>query len=322
MRDEHGDVLVFLPGAREIRRVQAGLLRRGRRGVCRCSAICAAERRMWRSAAVAGARKVVLATDIAETSLTIPGLRVVVDSGLARRARFDPVTGMSRLATSASRALRPISAGTRRTSSRPAWVPRLERRRAASLGGVTPPEIRRRGSCAAGAELASWGARDAASCALDEPPPAMLASARDLLHALGALRGAGTITAHGRELARVAVHPRLAHMLLRARELGELPLAANLAALLSMRDLLRGGAGARDADVRARLEVLHGEGAAGGDRGALQRSRQARDLLRRLQPPARGGSRAADARQREQRDERQRRSHARLRLSGSDRPPA
>ncbi|HEY8509268.1 MAG TPA: ATP-dependent helicase C-terminal domain-containing protein, partial [Steroidobacteraceae bacterium] len=119
---------------------------------------------------------------------------------------------------------------------------------------------------------------------LDPPPAAMLASARDLLKRLGALDAEGRATAHGREMARLGVHPRLAHMLLRARELGRVPLAANLAALLSERDLLRSASGARDADVRTRLELLRGETAAENvDRGALQRARRtARDLMRQL----------------------------------------
>src|SRR5204863_204408 len=132
-------------------------------------------------------------------------------------------------------------------------------------------------------ELASWGARDAAALRwLDPPPAAQLGSARDLLERLGALDSAAGITAHGRELTRVAAHPRLAHMLLRARVLGALPLAAQLAALLSERDLLRAGAGTRDADIRARLEVMCGEDrAAALDRPALQRARRAaRDLER------------------------------------------
>ena len=303
LREEHGDVLVFLPGAREIRRVQAGLAATEGVRVLPLFGDLTAEQQDAALAPVAGARKVVLATNIAETSLTIPGVRVVVDSGLARRARFDPVTGMSRLATErisrASADQRQGRAGRLEAGvCYRAWSEGAQ----PSLAAFTAPEILDADLAPLALELASWGTRDARElCWLDEPPPAMLASARDLLIRLGALEAAGSITAHGRELARVAVHPRLAHMLLRARELGELPLAANLAALLSERDLLRGGAGARDADVRARLEVMHGEGSpAGVDRGALQRSRQlARDLVRRLEPPARGGSRAADARQRD-----------------------
>ncbi len=117
----------------------------------------------------------------------------------------------------------------------------------------------------------------------------MLGSARDLLRLLGALDGDGRITAHGREMARIGVHPRLAHMLLRARALGLLRLAGQLAALLSERDLLRGG-GARDGDIRTRLEILRGEGGhLAPDRGTLQRARQAaRSLEQQLAggPPA------------------------------------
>jgi ATP-dependent helicase HrpB len=119
---------------------------------------------------------------------------------------------------------------------------------------------------------------------LDPPPAAMLASARDLLTHLGALDNAGRITPHGREMASLGVHPRLAHMLLRARELGALPLAADFAALLSERDLLRGVSGSRDADVRSRADLFRGERAPPGvDWGAFQRAKKtSRDLLRRL----------------------------------------
>jgi ATP-dependent helicase HrpB len=120
----------------------------------------------------------------------------------------------------------------------------------------------------------------------------MLASARDLLRRLAALDEAGRISPHGRQMSRLPVHPRLAHMLLRARELNCLPLAAQLAALLSERDLLRGGAGARDADIRTRLEVLRGDhDAPDADRAALQRVRRsARDLERQLRSGASGAA--------------------------------
>ncbi len=198
--------------------------------------------------AARGTRKVVLATNIAETSLTIPGVRVVIDSGLVRRARFDPVTGMSRLQTQriarASAEQRQGRAG--RTAPGVcyrAWGEGAQ----ASLAAFAPPEILEADLAPLALELAGWGVREAATLRwLDPPPAAQLGSARDLLERLGALDSTGGITAHGRELARIAAHPRLAHMLLRARVLGQLPLAAQLAALLSERDLLRGGSrGAR-----------------------------------------------------------------------------
>ncbi len=297
LRAEAGDLLVFLPGAREIRRVQ-GLLTQaaaehGAVLLPLYGDLPAAAQDAALAPAVAGARKIVLATNIAETSLTIAGVRVVVDSGLMRRARFDPVTGMSRLTTQrisrASAVQRQGRAGrTAPGACYRAWSEGAH----ASLAAFTPPEIMEADLAPLALELASWGARDAAELRwLDAPPAAQLASARELLRRLGALDEGGRISAHGRELARLGVHPRLAHMLLRARALGALPLAAQLAALLSERDLLRGGAAA-DADVRTRLDLLHGEGAAGGERGALERARRAaRELQRQLS----GGAGAATA---------------------------
>ena len=288
LREEHGDLLVFLPGAREIRRVAAML-----EGAPEAAAVeilplygeLSAEQQEAALAPVAhGARKVVLATNIAETSVTIPGVRVVIDSGLLRRSRFDPLTGMSRLETQrisrASAQQRQGRAG--RTADGVcyrAWSEGAQ----SSLAAFTPPEIRDADLAPLALELARWGAGEARELRwLDAPPEAMLASARDLLVRLGALEAAGgRISAHGREMARLGVHPRLAHMLLRARALGALPLASQLAALLSERDLLRGG---RDADIRTRLDVLGGtQHALGADRPLLQRARRAaRDLERQL----------------------------------------
>jgi ATP-dependent helicase HrpB len=303
LRAEAGDVLVFLPGAREIRRVQ-GLLAQaaaehGAALLPLYGDLPAAAQDAALAPAAAGARKIVLATNIAETSLTIAGVRVVVDSGLMRRARFDPVTGMSRLTTQrisrASAAQRQGRAGrTAPGACYRAWSEGAH----ASLAAFTAPEIMEADLAPLALELASWGARDAAELRwLDAPPAAQLASARDLLRGLGALDEGGRISAHGREMARLGVHPRLAHMLLRGRALGALPLAAQLAALLSERDLLRGGA-AGDADLRTRVDILHGEGAAaaGGDRGAVERARRAaRDLERQLSAGARAAPAGADA---------------------------
>jgi ATP-dependent helicase HrpB len=295
LEEEHGDVLVFLPGAREIHRVRALLegsppARSGATGRLEIlplyGELSSEEQEAALMPARPGSRRVVLATNIAETSLTIPGVRVVVDSGLVRRLRFDPATGMSRLETErisrASAEQRQGRAG--RVAAGVcyrAWSEGAQR----SLAPFSPAEIVEADLTPLALELASWGVRDAATLSwLDPPPAAMLASARDLLARLGALDAGGRITPHGREMARLGLHPRLAHMLLRARETGSLPLAADLAALLSERDLLRGTAGARDADVRGRIEALRGEGEFGGiDRAALQRARRgARELLRQL----------------------------------------
>ncbi|HEX4649427.1 MAG TPA: ATP-dependent helicase HrpB, partial [Steroidobacteraceae bacterium] len=288
LREEHGDVLAFLPGAREIRRAQASLdaaqLPAGVRLLPLFGELPAGEQDAALTPAPPGTRKVVLATNIAETSLTIPGVRVVVDSGLARRSSFDPLSGMSQLATERiSRA----SADQRRGRAgrlEPGVCYRAWSEGAhSSLAPFTAPEIVDADLAPLALELASWGVADAGALRwLDAPPQAQLASARQLLERLGALDASGRITAHGREMARLAAHPRLSHMLLRARALGELPLAAQLAGLLSERDLLRGSEAARDADIRTRLDMLRGEGdARPPDRTALERARRAaRDLQR------------------------------------------
>jgi ATP-dependent helicase HrpB len=302
LREEHGDVLVFLPGAREIRQLHSWLnsaqLASGVQVLPLFGDLASEQQDAALAPAVRGVRKVVLATNIAETSLTIPGVRVVVDSGLVRRACFDPVTGMSRLETQrisrASADQRQGRAGRLAAGvCYRAWSEGAQ----STLVAFTPPEILDADLAPLALELASWGARDAAALRwLDAPPAAQLGSARDLLARLGALDGAGSITAHGRELARLGAHPRLAHMLLRARALGQLPLAAQLAALLSERDLLRAGAGTRDADIRARLEVLRAEDRTSAfDPQALQRVRRAaRDLERQADSAggATGASRA------------------------------
>lgn len=306
LEEEAGDVLVFLPGAREIHRVRA-LLEAAAAAEAPAAGsrlqilplygeLASEEQEAALLPAAAGSRRVVLATNIAETSLTIPGVRVVVDCGLVRRARFDPATGMSRLATERiSRASAEQRQG-RAGRVAPgvcyrAWSESAQR----SLAPFSPAEIVEADLTPLALELVSWGVRDAAALRwLDPPPAAMLASARDLLGRLDALDGNGRITPHGREMARLGVHPRLAHMLLRARETDSLSLAADLAALLSERDLLRGTAAARDADIRGRIEAVRGEGESGGvDHAALQRARRgARELRRQLGAAAEPASRA------------------------------
>jgi len=294
LEEEPGDVLVFLPGAREIHRVRALLegstAASGRAGDVRLlplhGELSGEEQEAALTPGPPGSRRVVLATNIAETSLTIPGVRVVVDSGLVRRQRFDPATGMSRLETErisrASAEQRQGRAGRVEPGAcYRAWSEGAQR----SLAPFSPAEIVEADLTPLALELAGWGVRDAGTLRwLDPPPAAMLASARDLLARLEALDASGRITPHGREMTRLGVHPRLAHMLLRARRTGSLPLAADLAASLSERDLLRGTAGARDADIRGRIEALRGESDPGGiDRAALHRARRsARELLRQL----------------------------------------
>jgi ATP-dependent helicase HrpB len=303
LEEEHGDVLVFLPGAREIRRVRSLLERSGVASQVRVLPLYgdlgAEEQEAALAPGPSGTRRVVLATNIAETSLTIEGVRVVVDSGLVRRQRFDPATGMSRLETRrisrASAEQRQGRAGRLEAGvCYRAWSESAHR----SLPPFTAPEITEADLTPLALELSSWGVGDAAELKwLDPPPAALLASARELLERLGALDRSGRITAHGREMSRLAVHPRLGHMLLRAHELGATGLAADLAALLTERDLLRAGLGASDADVRNRLEAFRG---AGGretplDRAALHAARRtAHALAQQLGRPA-GSSSAAPA---------------------------
>jgi ATP-dependent helicase HrpB len=300
LHEAEGDLLVFLPGAREIRRVQSLLqdLEPQVAVLPLYGELAPQEQDAALAPARAGLRKVVLATNIAETSLTIAGVRVVVDSGLMRRARFDPVTGMGRLElqriSRASAEQRQGRAG--RTSPGVCYRAWSEGAHAA-LAAFTSPEILDADLAPLALELASWGTRDAAELRwLDAPPAAQLGSACDLLVRLDALDGRQRISAHGREMARLAVHPRLAHMLLRARPLGAAGLAAELAALLSERDLMRGPQAVQDADVRTRLELLRGGAATAADRGALQRARRAvRELQRQLGPVGQDAAGTVDA---------------------------
>jgi ATP-dependent helicase HrpB len=298
LAEESGDVLVFLPGAREIRRVLAqlrnGPLPSGTQVLPLYGELRMEEQDAALAPAAPGMRKIVLATNIAETSLTIEGIRVVVDSGLERRALFDPVTGMGRLDTArisrASADQRQGRAGRLEAGvCYRAWSEGAQR----SLAPFSQPEILQTDLTGLALELAAWGAMDAATLVwLDPPPAAMLASARDLLRRLDALDDRGRVTPHGREMARLPLHPRLAHMLVAARELHCVALAADLAALLSERDLLRASGGVGDADIRTRLSLLHGESEpAGVDRGAIQRARRlARDLVQQSSGAAGEGS--------------------------------
>ena len=272
-----GDLLVFLPGAGEISRLQSQLsdLASGCLQILPLFADLSAQQQ---DAALIesppGVRRVVLATNIAETSVTIPGVTVVIDSGIARRSRFDPVTGMSRLEiVRISRAAADQRAG-RAGRTAPGQCYRLwSAGSQASLAAYTAPEITEADLAPLALDLALWGSADAARLAwLDAPPAPMLAQARELLQRLDALDARGVITSLGREMAAFPLHPRLAHMVLAARARGVAPLACELAALLSERDLLRGGGTTRDPDIRTRLDLLRREhGAQTADRSALQR---------------------------------------------------
>jgi ATP-dependent helicase HrpB len=295
LEHEPGDILAFLPGQAEIRRVQQQLdeggLPCGVNVLPLFGDLSAAEQDAALRAGDAQHRKVVLATNIAETSLTIEGVRVVVDSGLARRARFDPSTGMSGLETiRISRA----SADQRRGRAGrlgPGVCYRLwSETEHASLAAQTAPEILEADLAPVALDLAEWGVSDPRSLRwLDPPPAATFAQARDLLRSLDAIDGAGRITPHGRALARLGTHPRLAHMIVRGAELGLRRLALEIAAVLGERDLLRWSGGRRDADLRLRIEALrrgrlddpHVAADVRVDGGARQRALRGVEVLQR-----------------------------------------
>jgi ATP-dependent helicase HrpB len=222
-----------------------------------------------------GRRRVVLATSIAETSLTIEGVRVVVDAGLARVPRYSPRTGMSRLATvRVSRA----SADQRRGRAGrlgPGLCYRLwSEQEDRGLRAHADPEILAADLAPLALDLASAGADPAELPWLDPPPAAAFAQARSLLGQLGALDSEGRLTPHGREMAELGLHPRLSHMVLKGRNLGHADAACDLAALLGERDVLRRGVGVPEADIRTRLDLLRGTTELrDADREALHRVR-------------------------------------------------
>jgi len=265
LRQHEGDILCFLPGAAEIRRVQRTLqeadLERSVRVMPLYGELEGTEQDAALAPSAPGQRKIVLATSIAETSLTIEGIRVVIDSGMRRYAEFDPATGMSRLVTGkVSQAAADQRRGRAGRLSEGECYRLWSEGTHASLSPQTPPEILHADLAPLALELACWGAVDATSLAwLDPPPAAPLAQARDLLLKLEAIDANARVTSHGRTLDRLGMHPRLGHMLVKAQELGATRLACDLAAILSERDILRAGVGARDADLRFRVAVLRGD---------------------------------------------------------------
>ncbi|WP_417316649.1 ATP-dependent helicase HrpB [Emcibacter sp.] len=279
---EAGSILAFLPGAGEIRRV-AELLEQEIRD--RDVMICPLFGMMSNAGqdraiqpAPPGKRKIVLATSIAETSLTIEGIRMVVDSGLMRLPRYDVRTGMSGLTTQrVSRAAADQRAG-RAGRLAPGICYRLwSEASQRSLIPFSPPEISQADLSPLLLQLASWGVTDPSALRwLDAPEKAPLAEARALLMRLGALDGQGHVTAHGRQMASLGMHPRLSHMILGAREHGAGATAVLLAALLEERDFLRG----READLGQRLEIL--SLLAGGDKSVLRRPGIDRGTVQRI----------------------------------------
>jgi ATP-dependent helicase HrpB len=262
LSEQQGDILVFLPGAREIRKTANELLRTGLSQDVVIRELYSALPAEKQDDAIRrdsnGRRKIVLSTSIAESSITIEGIKTVVDSGYMRTEVFSPRTGLPQLIT---RRLSRASADQRRGRAGRVsagvcyrlWSEEEHRH----LPESTIPAIRESDLTPLALELAVWGTRDPEQLAwLDVPPRPALTQGQALLRQLSALDDSGSITQHGREMALLGLHPRLAHMLIRAQEIGEASLAIRIAVLLQERDIMSRGEAIRDQDLRSRVERL------------------------------------------------------------------
>jgi ATP-dependent helicase HrpB len=284
VRADPGSVLAFLPGAAEIRRTQNFLNERIHDASIEVVPLFGALDASVQDRAIApppkGRRKIVLATSIAETSLTIEGVRIVVDSGLARVPRYEPDIGLTQLETvRASRAAVDQRRG-RAGRTEPGVCYRLwDEPQTASLAAYTQPEILSADLSSLVLDLAHWGVSDPASLAFLDPPPApALKEARGLLSELGALDG-GRITLEGERLRALALPPRLARMIVDSHSLGAGIAAAEIAAILTER-----GLGGDNVDLDARLDVFR--------RDRSQRAESARSLAKRWASRVAAGERA------------------------------
>ena len=257
--ETEGDILVFLPGVREIRRTGMML---GEGGLPDDAVVYTlfgdADPEVQRIAlgpVAPGKRKILLSTSIAETSLTIDGLRVVIDAGLSRVPRFDPRRGMTGLETI------PVSVASadqrRGRAGRQApgacyrvWTEEQHR----ALAHFSTPEILAADLAPLALDIARWGGGDGLRF-IDPPPPSHLSQARSTLLSLGALDSRGALTPHGKAMADLPIHPRLAHMILRGRDLSLGSLSCDLGALLEERDILHGPV-RNDVDIASRVQAL------------------------------------------------------------------
>jgi ATP-dependent helicase HrpB len=274
LRADPGSVLAFLPGAAEIRRTQNFLAERVHDAAVEIVPLFGALDAGVQDRAIApapkGHRKVVLATSIAETSLTIEGVRIVVDSGVARVPRYEPDIGLTRLETvRASRAAVDQRRG-RAGRTEPGVCYRLwDEPQTASLAAYTQPEILSADLSSLVLDLAQWGVRDPSTLAFLDPPPApALKEARGLLHELGALDGDDRITTEGQSLRALALPPRLARMIVDSHRLGAGGEAAEIAAVITERSL-----GGDNVDLDVRLDQFRRDRSqrAGSARSQAQR---------------------------------------------------
>ncbi|WP_434119836.1 ATP-dependent helicase HrpB [Pseudomonas fortuita] len=297
LAEQTGSVLVFLPGQAEIRRVHQSLQEAlgERPEILLCPLHGELDLNAQRAAidpAPKGLRKVVLATNIAETSLTIDGVRVVIDAGLARVPRFDPGSGMTRLDTQRiSRASATQRAG-RAGRLEPGVCYRLwSEAQHDQLAAHGSAEILQADLAGLALQLARWGVAPHQLRWLDQPPSAAFSQAQDLLARLGAFKPGSrdNLSDHGQAMAELPAHPRIAHLLLRGQGLGLAAMACDVAALLGERDIQRGGG----ADLHSRLALISGETKASrGGQGGVQRARQ---LARQYRGLLRGKAKAAVA---------------------------
>lgn len=290
LRDETGSILVFLPGEGEIRRVENLLNDSSLPGDVDVLPLYGALPQRQQDQAVSppssGRRKVVLATAIAETSLTIEGIRVVVDGGQSRNPKFDPQSGMSRLFTE------PVSlAGATQRQGRagrlePGICYRLwDKAGEGAFREFSQPEILDSDLAPLALDLANWGIQDPDALNwLTPPPKAPLDQGQELLRLLHAIDDKGRITAHGREMAKLPMHPRLAHMVIEGARSGWAESACTVAALLTDRDIAqRDGRNPVAVDLTLRVSALKGERTSLNiNRNALGRTRAlAKQWLRR-----------------------------------------
>ena len=286
LSDEAGSLLVFLPGQGEIRRVQTLLAERITDPDVEIVPLYGAMDFRAQARAIEpappGRRKVVLATSIAETSLTIEGVRVAIDCGFSRVPRFDPSSGLTRLETvRVSRASADQRRG-RAGRTEPGVCYRLwDEAETRALIPFSRPEMLEADLTGLALDLARWGAKDPADLAFLDPPPATaFQEARRLLQRLGALDAQGDLTPHGKDLARLPLPPRLASMLVQGARSGRAARAADIAVLLTER-----GLGGTDVDLRHRLEAF--------DRDRSPRARDAQALADRWARAAGGSSSGA-----------------------------
>jgi len=282
-----GDILVFLPGAGEITRTMTALSNFGNKQEISLLPLFGNLTQKDQDRALKsdpdGKRKIVFATDIAETSLTIEGVRIVVDSGLSRKPQFDPNSGMSRLE------MRRISRAS--ADQRQGRAGRLGPGICYRMWNVaedrglipqSPPEIATADLTPLVLELAKWGVDDVSELSwMTEPPSGLISQAKELLVRLGALDEAGKILKLGERMVKFPLHPRLARMVIKSEEMGDAALACDVAALLSERDIMRRNFDNPNSDLGARVSLLNAARGPHGSRSEYSRLLRSADDLRR-----------------------------------------